>query len=278
MSTLNTLLRDFFDVLLYPLRGLPEIVGVAVFSLVTAVGALLVFRAASDQEGIAAVKRRIYACLFEILLYNDDLRAILRAQMEILRHNLTYFRLSLVPMFWMIVPIVLLIAQLQFIYGYRGLLPGDTAVLTLELSEDAAAGGPEVKPSARLQAPPGLRVETPAVWVASLNEIAWRVAADRAGEYELELELDGEVYTKSVSVSSEINRRSPIRLEEGFINQLLYPAEDPLPGNGPIDSISLTYLDGDVVIFGWGLHWLIVFFVLSIAFAFGLKNLFGVTL
>jgi len=278
MSTLNTLLRDFFDVLLYPLRGLPEIVGVAVFSLVTAVGALLVFRAASDQEGIAAVKRRIYACLFEILLYNDDLRAILRAQMEILRHNLTYFRLSLVPMFWMIVPIVLLIAQLQFIYGYRGLLPGETAVLTVELSEDAAAGGAEVKPSARLQAPPGLRVETPAVWVASLNEIAWRVAADRAGEYELELELDGEVYTKSVSVSSEINRRSPIRLEEGFINQLLYPAEDPLPGNGPIDSISLTYLDGDVVIFGWGLHWLIVFFVLSIAFAFGLKNLFGVTL
>ena len=273
MSTLNTLLRGLFDGLLYPVRGLPELVGVAVFSLVTAVGMLLVFRAVSDQEGIAAVKRRIYACLFEILLFNDDLRAILRAQMEILRHNLTYSRLSLVPMFWMIVPIVLLIAQLQFHYGYRGLLPGETAVLTVELSEGTAA-----KPSARLQAPPGLRVDTPAVWIPSLNEIAWRIAADRVGEYELELELDGEVYTKSVSVSSEITRRSPIRLEEGFINQILYPAEDPLPGNGPIDSISLTYPDGEVAVFGWDLHWLIVFFVLSIAFAFALKDLFGVTL
>ena len=193
--------------------------------------------------------------------------------MEILRHNVTYFLLSLVPMFVTIVPIVLLIAQLQFHYGYRGLLPGETAVLTIELSEAAAA-----KPSARLQAPSGLRVETPAVWIPSLNEIAWRVAADRAGEYELEIELDGEVYTKSVCVSDEITRRSPIRLEEGFINQILYPAEDPLPGNGPIDSISLTYPDGEVAVFGWRLHWLIVFIVLSIAFAFGLKNLFGVTL
>ena len=126
--------------------------------------------------------------------------------------------------------------------------------------------------------PSGLRVETPAVWIPSLNEIAWRVGAELSGEYELEIELDGETYTKSVRVSNEIVRRSPIRLKAGFINQLLYPAEDPLPKNGPIKSISLTYPDGEVVIFGWGLHWLIVFFVASIVFAFALKNLFGVTI
>ena len=64
--------------------------------------------------GQAADPRR----LFEIRLFNDDLRAMLRAQVEILRHNVTYLRLSLVPMLWMLVPLVLVIAQLQFHYGY----------------------------------------------------------------------------------------------------------------------------------------------------------------
>jgi uncharacterized membrane protein (DUF106 family) len=281
MSTLNAVLRGLFDGLLYPLRDLPAVVGVIAASLVTAVGMLLVFRTVSDQKGIAAVKRRIHACLFEIRLFNDDLRAILRAQFEILRHNLTYFRLSLAPMLWMIVPILLLIAQLQFHYGYRGLVPGESAVLTVALAENSgngAAGDGGARPSLRLAAPPGLRVETPAVWAPSVNEVSWRVGAERPGEYELELELDGEVYTKSVRVSDEIVRRSPIRLPAGFVNQLLYPAEEPLPKDGPIESISLTYPEGDVDIFGWRLHWMIVFFVASVVFAFALKSLFGVTL
>ena len=33
-----------------------------------------------------------------------------------------------------------------------------------------------------------------------------------------------------------------------------------------------------VGIFGWGIHWLILFFVLSIAFGFALKDRFGVTI
>ena len=49
--------------------------------------------------------RRLHAALFEIRLFNDDLSAIFRAQAEMLRHNLTYLRLSLVPMIWMFVPL-----------------------------------------------------------------------------------------------------------------------------------------------------------------------------
>ena len=65
------------------------------------------FRATSNQDAIAAVKRKIQAGIFEIRLFNDDLRAMFRAQVDILRHNLTYIRLSLAPMVWMIVPLVL---------------------------------------------------------------------------------------------------------------------------------------------------------------------------
>ena len=51
---------------------------------------LLVFKKTSNQAKLEAVKRQIHACLFEIRMFSDDLPAILRAQREILRHNLRY--------------------------------------------------------------------------------------------------------------------------------------------------------------------------------------------
>jgi uncharacterized membrane protein (DUF106 family) len=279
MSFINSVLRSLFDGILYPLRVLPPIVGVALMSLATAVGMLLVFRFASDQDKLMAVKSRIHACIFEIRLFNDNLRAIMRAQMEILRHNLTYLRLTIKPMLWMMVPIVLLIAQLQFHYGYSGFAPGDSAVVSLTFKEGSSVvGSGGGKPDVRLVAPPGITVETPAVWIPSLRKLAWRIGAERSGAYELELESDGRIYTKSVLVSDVVERRSPIRMEPGFLNQLLYPAEDPLPKDSPVEAIELGYPDNEIDLFGWRLHWLIVFFILSMVFAFSLKSFFGVTI
>lgn len=276
MTALNALLRPLFDTLLSPMRGLPPIWSLTVVSLATAVGMLLVFKATSDQKGIAAVKRRIHACLFEIRLFNDDLLAILRAQLEILRHNLTYLRLNLVPLAVMIVPLVLVIAQLQFHYGYRGLEPGQTALVKVRLAD---GWDPSRRPEARLDvAAQGVRVETPAAWFPAIRELTWRVAAASPGDYQLTVALDGATYSKSLRVSGAVARRSPERLAPGFFNQLLYPAEDPLPAGAPVESIAVTYPDAAVFVLGWEIHWLIVFFVLSIVFAYALKKPFGVTL
>src|SRR4030095_3656765 len=95
-------LRVLFDGILLPFREMPALVGLAVVSLITAIGMLFVFKATSNQKKIGEVKRHIYAGLFEIRLFNDDARAILRAQAEILKNNLAYVGLSLVPMLWMI--------------------------------------------------------------------------------------------------------------------------------------------------------------------------------
>ena len=46
---MNALLASAFDLLLFPFRQLPPIVGLSVVSLLTAAGMLLVFRAKSDQ-------------------------------------------------------------------------------------------------------------------------------------------------------------------------------------------------------------------------------------
>jgi hypothetical protein len=246
--------------------------------LLTSVAMLLIFKRTSNQDGIAVVKRRIHAGLFEIRLFSDDLAAILRAQMEILRHNLTYLRLSAVPMLWTLPPIVLVIAQLQFHYGYQGLEVGKPTLVKVELqtARDDASWEDAPRPSLSLQARSGIAVETAGVWIPSLSEMDWRIRPESPGDYTVDVVLDGQSYSKSVTVSDEVVLRSPSRLARGFWNQLLYPAEEALPPGSPIRSISVRYPDASVSVFGWPLHWMIVYFVLAIVFAFALRNVFKV--
>lgn len=268
MSVVNTVLRHAVVGLLAPFRELPPIVGLAVVSLLTAIAMLLVFRATSNQPRIAAVKRAIHASLFEMRLFSDDLRAVFGAQLQLLRHNLAYLGLSLVPMLWMLVPLVLLIAQLQFYYGYAGLDAGRSAIVKVELREDASVDGRE----AILDAPDGIQVETPALWIPVLREFAWRILPKRAGDYELAVRLGDRTLTKSVHVSSGLAPRSPVRLAGTFLDQVLYPAETPIGSDSPVASISVSYPGRSIAVFGYGLHWMVVYFILSMVFAFALRR------
>ena len=62
------------------------------------------------------------------------------------------------------------------------------------------------------------------------------------------------------------------------MDQLLYPSEPPLPADSVLSSLTVAYPDGNVDVFGWQVHWMIVYFALSIAFAFALRKPFGVVL
>jgi hypothetical protein len=128
----------------------------------------------------------------------------------------------------------------------------------------------------RLEAPDGIRVDTPPVWNESVHEAAWRVRAERAGTYELTLHVGDTSVTKSVVVSTEVVRRSPWRVS-ALADQLLYPAEAPLDRATRVEWIQLTYPERAIDVFGLGLHWMVVFFVLALAFAYALRTRFGVT-
>lgn len=288
MSLLNAALRAVFDVALRPFAALPPIVPVAVVALLSGVFALLVYRWTSNQPAIAAVKRRLFGHLLEVRLFNDDLRAVLAAQLRLLRENLTYLRLNLVPLLWMIVPFMLLIAQLQFHYGYEGLEVGEQTLLIVDLAPAGAAtaGGEEAapRPPVELEAPPGVAVETADVWVPSLRQVVWRLRADEPGRHELVVRVDGVAFTKSLFVADPDAgalwvRRSPTRRRAAIVDQLLYPAESSLPRGGPIERIDVQYGTASISFFGlFDVHWLIAFLILSLAFAFALRNRFGVTL
>jgi uncharacterized membrane protein (DUF106 family) len=278
MSFLNSILRALIDTLQAPLAGLDPLVGIALWSVPTAVFALLVFKWTSNQERILEVKRRIHACLFEIRLFNDDLRAILRAQGEILRHVLHYQLLALKPMIWILPPLVLLMVHLHGFYGFRGLEPGDTALIRVQLEEDWRSPANTDRPDLTMELPPGLILDTPSVWVPSLGEMTWRIGADDWGNYEIRFRLGDEEEVKGLRVNDRIVRLSPTRPSTAFIDQLEWPSEPPVPKASPVRSITIAYPERSVLGWHWSFAWMVVFFVLTMVIAVALKGRFDVEL
>jgi hypothetical protein len=264
MLLVNRLLSSVFDLLMRPLQRVGVMAGLAVVSLFTAIAILFVVRITSDQQAIAAVKRQIHADLFEMRLFNDDLGAILRAALKILRHTAMHLRLSLPPLVCALVPAALVVAQLQSFFGYAGLNIGEPVVISAQVK-----AGHQL---ASLDAPPEIRVETPAIWVPALNQIVWRIVPTAPGDYQMRMRIADGMYNKSIHVSDGLARRSPARLEPRLLTEIVYPSEAPLPDDAPISEIRIDYPKGDIKIFGRPVHWLVMYAVVSVAFAALLKR------
>ena len=280
MKLLNDLLRPVFDLLQSPFIGLPAFVGILVWSIPVGVFALWVFGKTSNQERIADVKRRIFAGLFEIRLFNDDLRAIMRAQAEILRHVLHYQALALKPMIFILPPLVLVMVQLHQFYGFRGLRPGEEVLLTVQLASDSVEAGR--RPEFSLEMPPGLHAAMDPVWVPSLHQITWRLGVDDWGDWDLAINVEGTKFSKSIRATKDLIRLSPERPSDNFMGQLEWPSEPPLDEGGAVHSMTLGYAEGSVGILGWDIEWafawMVVFFVLTMVVALVLRKPMGVEL
>ena len=272
---MNAALVTAFDAMLGPLMALPPLVSLLLVSLVTAAAMLVVVARTSNQRAMLETKRGIHAALFEIRLYGDQPGLMLRAFGEVLAGHGRYLLLSLVPLAWMSVPLVLVIAQLQAFYGYGGLQPGAPALITVQLTSDARSAA---APALVLEAPAAVGLETGAVRLEGSNEVVWRIRPRSEGAYALTFREGGAAVTKSLLVSQAPGRRSPLSVAAGLADQALYPSEAPLPAGSSIAAIGVAYPEPGIAVLGWKMHWMIVYGVLSLACAFILARRFGVTI
>ena len=272
MTLINAIMTAIFDVVLRPFAALSPWYGIAIVSLLTGVVMLVVYRYTSNQVAIRRAKDRIRAHLLEVRLYRDDVRVLLRAQKDILLTNLVYLGHSLRPLVVMIVPVVLILVQLNAHYGYRPLRPGESAIVSAKFSPavDVAAAAP------KLIAPAGLKVETLPLRIPSLHEVDWRIKAEQAGRYAVRVAVGDREVEKQVVVGTRHARISPERVGSGWWTILMNPGETPLPESSSIRSITVQYKAASLPFFRWNLHWLVAFFILSIAFGFALKGVLRV--
>ena len=79
-------------------------------------------------------------------------------------------------------------------------------------------------------------------------------------------------------MSDAVARRSPVRPARGFVNQLLYPSETPLPDGSGLTAITIAYPERPFSVAGWNIGWSGVYLALTLVFALALKGAFGVVM
>lgn len=257
------------DLALGPLLLLPPLAGLMVVSALTGAAVVFVVARTSDQPALAGCRRGIHAALFEIRLFADDPFATVRALGEILARTWRYVRLSLVPLAWMALPIALVMAQLHAVYGYTGLTPGTSALVTAHL-RDTGATGPQATPLT-LEAPPGIQISTPAVHLPGSKEVLWRIVPVAPGAYTLAIRDGAHLVSKSILVSAAPARRSP-RRGSRLLDHLLYPSESPLPAGGSIAAVVVAYPERDIGLPGARARWIVLYLLLSTVCAWGLAR------
>lgn len=273
MSVINLVFGWIVGALLWPFRGLSPWFGMVAVSFLTALLMLEVYKLTSNQAAIRRAKDLIKAHLYEMRLYKDNMRVTLASQGAILKANLSYLAANLKPLAVMIAPLVLILAQLSVWYDRAPLRPGDETLVRarLEATADPVAAGLD------LEVPPGLEISAPAVRIADLNEVVWRIKALSAGSGRLTLRAGGAILEKSVVVGGgPLARVSGLASRGSFWKRVLYPGEAPLAAGTPVRSIEILYPAGSLVAFGLHVHWLVAYLVLSIVFGFAFKGVFKV--
>ena len=278
LAALNGALVRIADASLTPLLDLPAFFSLLLIALPTAALIVAVMAGTTDQAAVRQTRRGIYAALLEIRLFNDDPRAVLRAVSDAMRHNLAYLRLSFAPFLILSVPLVLLLTHLSAFYGYTGLRPGATALIKVE----PRTTGPAPDLAWSLEVPDAIRVESGPVHLVGEREVLWRITPLVEGDFLVRIAAGKNsaraAVDKTLHVSDAPNRRSPVRVLPGVLGQLSYPSEPPLAADGPLSSVSVTYPDATVAVLGAGMHWMIVFIVLTVGWAVILARAFGVSL
>ena len=272
MWTVNSILTAVFDAVYALLGPIHPAVPLVVISAVFGIVALLVIRYCSNQTAVGAVKDRIKANMLAIKLFKDDLPTMFRSFAVVIGSAFKLQLLMIPPLLVMIVPMVMVCAQMAGRQEWRPLEVGERGVLVLALnqglSQDALAIDPQVPDGVTLFS----RNRAPAA-----REVAWNVEGSRPGRYTVSFPVAGQTVTKEIVIGRQLERVSPKRHRGGWLDSFLYACEQPLPAGSPVQAITITLPDVDSWFYG-STWWVVWFLILSIAVALILKPVFKVKL
>jgi len=242
---------------------------VVVLSLVVGLLMVVLFGYTSDQKAIGIAKDQLKAHLLAVRLYRDQIPVVMGSYGKILRGTGHYLKLAFKPLLYVIIPITLLIVQIDRYLGATPIPRNAPFLLTVHAVSD-------VLNDVALELPPEITMTAPPVNVPSTNEIIWRLAGSKEGKYEVKIVAGGESAAKAVCVGSDLPRISTVRLRGHFWERMFSSAEPALPENSPIESISINYPDRNIEIAGYGVNWIWLFFILSMIAGFIFKELLGI--
>jgi hypothetical protein len=247
---------------------------------------VVLFGYTSDQKAIGIAKDQLKAHLLAVRLYRDQIPVVMGSYGRILGGTGRYLKLAFKPLLYVIIPITFLIVQVDRYLGLAPIAANTPFLLTVHLARSANAqsaeggslneGANEGTNESAIELPEEIVMTAPPVHVPAQNEIIWRLVGSKEGKYNVKVDADNSSAEKNISIGSGMPRISPVRLRDHFWERIFTSAEPALPGNSPIDSIAINYPGRNIDIAGYGMNWIWLFFILSMAAGFIFKELLGI--
>lgn len=239
MNLLNYLLNGIAKLLLAPFSSFP-IGGLVFWGAVSGMVMAWVFKRTSNQRALARVADHTRAELLAVRLFRDDLTVTFRCQMKLLKLIAQRLWYSLPPMLVMLVPFILILAQLALRYETYPLTAGDQAIVQLALSSEAWEQFHDIS----LEQSDGVTVETPGLRDESDQSITWRIRAENSDAAVLRWQIGKEEIAKSLSVAdvrrvlTVVSHRRP---GLGVWDRMLHPAEAAFSVESPVRQVDIFY-------------------------------------
>ncbi|HZQ96808.1 MAG TPA: hypothetical protein VFA67_17480 [Candidatus Sulfotelmatobacter sp.] len=239
-------------------------------SLVIGLAMVIVFSYTSDQKAIHVAKDRLKAHLLALRLFQDQIHVVLASYGRIILATGHYLRLAFKPLLFVIVPMTFLIVQLDRYLGSVPLSSGQFFLLKVRMDN------PDSLDQASLRLPEGLISTAPPVHVPAEKEVGWRLVANKAGDYVINVQIADQIFAKRVIVGSGLPRLSSVRLRGRFWERIFVSGETALPENTFVEGIEVQYPARNITFAGIEWNWIWLFFVLSLAAGFLFKSILGV--
>lgn len=257
INGLNRFFTGFFDLILAPFGALSPIWGLVFISFISGILLIYIYGLVSNQRAIRAVKRKIHANLLEVILYRHDLALCLKAQGRMLLGGAHYFLLAVPPLIILIIPCLFILSQLNLRYETRPLKLKEPLIVKAAVTDDAGLMNVTIGEMR------GLDITEP-VRIQEKNEVAWRIRPSEMSDYKISVKTDRGTLESPVFVGAY---RGPIfanNFSAWYMN-LLYPSRqtEDLKRLG-FSAFLMDYPKEEHALFGIRLHWILIFFIVSL--------------
>lgn len=272
LAALDVVLSRLLNLYASTVGALSPLLSLALLSAAAGIAMLWVIGKISNQDKVRLIRRQIQATLLEFRIFWDEPRVVWRSQIRLLRLNLRYLGLMLPAVLIGLIPVVFLMIRMEALYGRAPLRVGQPAIVTVQLTEPIN----EQAPPPKLDAPPPISVETPALRVFRDHQVCWRIRPLGTASGDLKLFVNGEVIEKHVVAGgpwSYLSDRRTSRFSELFWH----------PGEPPLQKSSVAWVEIRYPTAFWGpgnfqLSWIWWFVAFSMLAGLLLKRRLGVHL
>lgn len=269
IDSINYILTLITDYILLPFQGLSKVWGLIFLSVLAGVILLLCYGKVSNQNAIRSIKRKIMAAIYESVLYRRNLRLCLKAQWKMLCSGAVYFALAVPPIIVLMIPCILMLAQMNLRYESNGLYIGEPTLLRVKLDNAEALNTVGLETSENVSV-------TPALHDLREKEVVWRLTPQDKNPIDLKITNGSEEYKYFAVVDDVKAKHLPAHYERSWYNALLYPGLKKVPANSAISEISLAYPGVSYQFCGISWHWLVLFLIVSILSGLVAAKIFGV--